>query len=217
MEQEQTRNDESSTIKLDRGMTVQEVNLLLTASMGDKERAFFRAAYDTFYRANELLQCNIEDYNRSTGELTCLKPKSHYSRTLMKVVQPPPKHMVLSPPTQLLFKRIIGNRKRGAIFINRQGNRCSITYFQMYINEVATRLGIQKVTHITPKCERYHLVTLQALREAGERHTDLAGADKDVTARGSQHSAQVKEKYYKKSGWDEIQAQVKKYHPSFRD
>ena len=74
--------EEKLSIKLDRGMTVEEVNTLLKASMGDKERAFFRAIYDTWFRANELLQCNIEDYNKSTGELTCLKPKSKYSRKL---------------------------------------------------------------------------------------------------------------------------------------
>lgn len=202
---------------ISRGMTVDEVKLLLTSSMGDKERAFYRAIYDTWFRAQELLKCNIEDYNKSTGEITCLKPKSKYSRKTKKTYQPPPKHMILSKPSQLLFKRIIGNRKKGPIFINRKGNRCSITYFQMYINNLATRLGIQKVTHITEKEQRYHLVTLQALREAGERHCDLAGADSDVTARGAQHSAVVKEQYYKKAGWDEIQEQVRKYHPAFQE
>jgi hypothetical protein len=218
MEDEKQKSGELSTInKLDRGMTVQEVQLLLTAPMGDRERAFFRAIYDTFFRANEMLQCNIEDYNKSTGELTCLKPKAHYDRATGKVFQPSPKHMLLSPSTQLLFKSIIGNRKKGAIFVNRKGDRCSITYFQIYINDIATKLGIQKVTHITPRGKEYHLVTLQALRESGERHTDLNGGDKDVTARGAQHSAMVKEKYYKKSGWEEVQSQVRKYHPSFRE
>lgn len=164
-----------------------------------------------------MLKCNIEDYNRTTGELTCVKPKSKYNRKTKKTNQPPPKHMVLSTSTQLLFKRIIGNRKKGSIFINRKGERCSITYFQMYIHNLATRLGIQKVTYITPKGRQYHLVTLQALREAGERHCDLAGADSEVTARGAQHSAIVKEKHYKKAGWEEIQEQVKKYHPAFKD
>ena len=67
------------TIKLDRGMTVDEVKLLLTASMGDKERAFFRAIYDTFYRAQELLKCNIEDYDKNTGELIALYTKNKYN------------------------------------------------------------------------------------------------------------------------------------------
>jgi hypothetical protein len=65
--------------------------------------------------------------------------------------------------------------------------------------------------------KEYHLVTLKALREAGERHCDLAGADSDVTARGAQHSAIVKEKYYKKAGWDEVQQQIRKFHPAFKE
>ena len=216
-------NDKTSSINLvitvmDRGMTIDEVQKLLTAPMGDKERGFYKAIYDTWYRAQELLKCNIEDYNKVTGELVCLKPKSKYSRKLKRTIQPAPKHMVLSIPTKLLFRKIIGNRKKGPIFINeRNGNRISITYFQKYINDLATRIGIQKVTCITPTGKKYHLVTLQALREAGERHTDLAGADSDVTARGAQHSALVKEKHYKKSGWEEVQEQVKKYHPAFRE
>jgi len=202
---------------LDRGMTKDEVNKLLTAPMPDRERAFFSGTYDTFFRANEMLQVNIEDYNRSTGELTCLKPKSKYNRKTKQTYQPPPKHMILSKGTQLLFKKIIGNRKKGPIFVNRNGKRCSITYFQMYVNNVATRIGIQKITHVTKTGKQYHLVTLQALREAGERHTDASGADTQITARGAQHSALVKEKYYKKSDWEEVQQQVKKYHPSFAE
>ena len=210
--------DEKPNIKLDRGMTVDEVNLLLKASMGDKERAYFRAIYETWFRAQELLKCDIEDYNKATGELTALHTKNKYNPKTKQYIKSPPKHMILSQSTQLCFKKIIGNRKKGPIFINeRDGRRISVTYFQMYISDLATRLGIQKVTHITQTGKEYHLVTLQALREAGERHTDLAGADRDVTARGAQHSISVKEKYYKKAGWDEVQEQVKKYHPAFKN
>jgi len=31
-----------------------------------------------------------------------------------------------------------------------------------------------------------------------------------------EHSAIVKDKYYKKAGWDEVQQQVKKYHLTFQ-
>ena len=210
--------DEKPNIKLDRGMTVDEVNLLLKASMGDKERAYFRAIYETWFRAQELLKCDIEDYNKATGELTALHTKNKYNPKTKQYIKSPPKHMILSQSTQLCFKKIIGNRKKGPIFINeRDGRRISVTYFQMYISDLATRLGIQKVTRVTQTGKEYHLVTLQALREAGERHTDLAGADRDVTARGAQHSISVKEKYYKKAGWDEVQEQVKKYHPAFKN
>ena len=101
--------------------------------------------------------------------------------------------------------------------INKNGERCSITYFEMYIDTVATKLGIQKITHITPTGKKYHLITLQALREAGERHTDMAGADRALTAKGAQHTLGVKEQYYEKFGYEEIQEQVRKYHPAFKD
>jgi len=185
--------------------------------MPNRERAFFRAIYDTFYRANELLMCDIEDYNKVTGEITARFTKNKYNPKTKRYIKSPPKHMILSKPTQILIRKIIGNRKKGPIFINRKGERLSKTHFQVIINEIAMSIGIQKVTHITETGKKYHLVTLKALREAGERHTDLGGADSDVTARGAQHSAIVKERHYKKAGWEEIQEQVKKYHPAFRE
>ena len=84
-------------------------------------------------------------------------------------------------------------------FVNRDGERLTKTWFQLFIDEIATSIGIQKITHITPSGKDYHLVILKALREAGERHCDLAGADSDITACGAQHSAIVKEKHYKKN------------------
>ncbi len=220
MVEENKTNDEIPSIKsvkLDRGMTVDEVEKLLTAPMENRERAYYRAIYETFYRANELLQCNIEDYNKETGELVALHTKNKFNPRTKQYIKSPPKQMVISPTTQLLFKKIIGNRKKGAIFINNQGVRLSKTYLEVKINELATSIGIQKVASITPTGKEYHLVTIKALREAGERHCDLAGADSDVTARGSQHSAIVKEKHYKKAGWDEVQQQVRKYHPAFKE
>lgn len=206
-----------SEIYLDRGMTIDEVNVLLRAPMPDRERAFFRAIYETFFRANELLQCNIEDYDKHTGELIARCTKNKFNPKTRQHIKSPPKHMIISPGTQILFRKIIGNRKKGAIFINRNGRRLTKTHFQVFINELATSIGIQKVTHITEKGRNYHLVTLKALREAGERHCDLNGADSQVTARGSQHSAIVKERHYKKSGWGEIQDQIKRFHPAFKN
>ena len=210
-----------SEIYLDRGMTIDEVNVLLRAPMPDRERAFLRAIYETFYRPNELLQCNIENYNKKTGELTAIHTKNKYNPKTKQYIKSPPKHMILSKPTQLLFKRVIGNRKKGSIFINRHGQRLSITFLQVFINDLATRIGIQQTAKITPGGKYgkrpQNLVTLKALREAGERHTDLAGADSDATARGAQHSTTVKEKHYKKTGWEEIQDQIKRFHPAFQE
>jgi len=210
---------------MDRGLTIDEVKSLLTAPMPDRERAFFRTIYETFFRVNELLMCNIEDYNKKTGELIAKHTKNKYNPKSKKYIRSPPKHMILSKSTQVLFRRIIGNRKKGPIFINNNGQRLTKTHFQRYINDLATRIGIQKIVKITSdgkkgkwigKTRHQYLITLKALREAGERHCDLAGADSDVTARGAQHSAIVKERYYKKAGWDEVHQQIRKYHPAFK-
>lgn len=222
MVEKEPEPDKSRNINqlLNRGMTTDEVQKLLTAPMPDRERAFLRAAYETFFRAQELLRCNIEDFNKQTGELTAHHTKNKYNPKTKQHIQSPPKHMVTSKPTQLLFKRIIGNRKKGSIFINRQSQRLSITFLQVFVNELATRIGIQQVAKITTGGKYgkrpQNLVSLKALREAGERHCDLAGADSDVTARGAQHSAIVKEQYYKRAGWEEIQQQVRKFHPAFQ-
>jgi len=211
-------NGESRCIKyLDRGMTRDEVKTLLAAPMNNRERCFYRAIYETFYRVNELLMCDIEDFNKDTGELIARYTKNKYNPKTKKRIKSPPKHAIVSEATGLLLKRIISNRKKGAVFINAKGERLSKTYFQMHIHELAKSLAIQKVTHVTSTNKKYHLVTLKALREAGERHMDLAGADLQVTARGAQHSALIKEKYYKKSSWEEFQEQQRKYHPAFAE
>jgi site-specific recombinase XerC len=210
--------DKSRNVELlNRGMNIEEVKSLLTAQMLNRERAFFKAVYNTYFRAQELLKCNIEDYNKKTGELTALHTKNKYNPKTKKHIQSPPKHALLSPSTMILFKKIIGNRKKGAIFISKKGKRLHVSYLQAFIDELATSVGIQKVTHVTKTGQKYHLVTLQALREAGERHMDMKGADRDVTARGAQHSVATKEKYYKKSGWEEFQEQQKKFHPDFQE
>jgi len=202
---------------LNRGMTVAEIRALLQAPMPDRERAFFRAIYETYYRANELRKCNIEDYNKQTGELVARFTKNKFNPRNKQYIKSPPKHMIISPGTRILFKKIIGNRKKGPIFCNKNGNRISITYLQMYINEIAESIGIQQITHVTKTGRKYHLVNLKALRESGERHTDLAGADSQVTARGAQHSALIKERHYKQSSWEEVQNQIRRFHPSFQE
>jgi len=204
-------------IFIDRGLTLNEIKLLLQSPMPDRERAYLRGLYDTFFRPNELLMCNIEDYNKTTGEIIARYTKNKYNPRLKKYLKSPPKHMLLSQPTQILFRKIISNRKRGPIFINKRGNRISVTHFQVFINKLATSVGIQKLCKITPSGKHYHLVCLKALREAGERHCDLRGMDSDISAKAAQHSAIVKEKYYKKAGWEEIQQQIKKFHPSFEE
>ena len=201
---------------LNRGLSKEEVRALLTAPMDDRERAFYRAIYETFYRAQELLKCNIEDYDKRSGELVARFPKRKYNPRTKKTIVEPPKHMVLSPSTQALFNKIISKRKKGPVFITSRGNRVLVRFFQKHVDELALRQGLQKLTHITDTGRAYKLFSLKALREAGERHTDLEGGDYETTAKAAQHSLRIKEKHYKKTSWDEIQMTIKKHHPAFK-
>ncbi len=74
-------------------------------------------------------------------------------------------------------------------------------------------MNIQKLQSIKPSGEEYHLETLMALREAGERHHDLNGGDPDVSAKAAGHSKETKARYYKKMR--EAQESYARHHPAF--
>jgi len=205
----------NQVVYMNRGPLLEEIRTLLHAPMPHRERAFLRGLYETTYRANELLQCNIEDFNRETGEIIARYPKRKYNPKSGETITETPKHMFLSDTGINLFRKIIGNRKKGAIFINEKGERISLRYLQKYIHKLATALGIQKVTHVTITGKKYHLMTLKSLREAGERHHDERGGDSDLSARAAQHSLLIKDRYYKKTGAEEIKMSFKKHHPAF--
>jgi len=205
----------NQVVYMNRGPLLEEIRALLHAPMPHRERAFYRALYESIFRPNELLQCNIEDFNRETGEIIARYPKKKYNPKTKKTILEPNKHMFLSDTSIALFRKVIGNRKKGAIFINDKGERISLRYLQKYIHNLSMELGIQKVTHITNTGKKYHLITLKSLREAGERHHDERGGDSDLSARAAQHSRLVKDKHYKKAGAEEIRESFRKHHPGF--
>lgn len=59
----------------------------------------------------------------------------------------------------------------------------------------ARLLNIQKLQSIKPSGREYYLVTIMALREAGEGHHDLGGGDPDVSAKAAGHSKETKARY----------------------
>ncbi len=81
----------------------------------------------------------------------------------------------------------------------------------------AKKAGIQKVIGYTRNGREVRLVTCKALREAGERHTDVAGADRDATARIAGHTVTTKERHYKKGNFEEDRKIVRGHHPLMRD
>lgn len=200
---------------MDRGPTEEECEKICTAPfLVLRDRLIINVIYETWYRRHEVSMLNIRDYNRETGELTAYVTKGKGNKDYSK--EGGPRHMILSENTQEMMNNYIGRRKRGPLFVNREGRRQSPDYIRQMINKAAKKLGIQKIHHITDAGRKYWLITPKSIREAGERHTDQHGADSDTTAKGAGHTAETKMRFYKKSSWSEVQSQVKEHHPSFR-
>ena len=64
----------------------------------------------------------------------------------------------------------------------RTERRLTLRHFEKEIDKWAKLLNIKKLQSIKPRGKNYCLVTLMALREAGERHHDLNGGDPDATS-----------------------------------
>jgi hypothetical protein len=111
----------------------------------------------------------------------------------------------------------VSNRKKGAIFINENGDMPSLEWFNQEISRYAKLLGIQKIKKYYVDGRTLKLVTCMALREAGERHHDNAGGSRKLSAVASDHTMQVKEKHYEKVGEDieQIIQSYQKFHPAW--
>jgi len=209
----------SPTIILDRGMNRDECKAVCTSPLIPlREKLFFRMIYETTTRPIEVLESKIELWTRVTGEITFPKTKSKFNRWTKKFIFGTPKTMKLTNNTNGMLRHYIGNRKKGHIFINeRTGGRLTLRHFEKQIDRWGKLLNIQKLQSIKPSGKEYHLITLMGLREAGERHHDLAGGDPDVSAKAAGHSKETKAKYYKKVSFEEAQESFAKHHPAFTE
>ncbi len=115
--------------------------------------------------------------------------------------------------TRDLMVRYLQRRKGGPLTTNSRGNRLSTRQAERIVDKYAQKAEIQRVVGHTENGREVHLVTCKALREAGERHTDVAGGDRDATARIAGHTVQTKEKYYKKGDFEEDRRVVREHHP----
>ncbi len=209
--------EHASKIILDRGMNRDECKAICTSPQVPlREKLFFRIIYETTTRPIEVIESRIELWNRVTGEITFPKTKSKFNRWTKKFIPGSPKTMKLTQNTNEMLRHYVGNRKKSHIFINdRTGKRLTLRHFEKEIDKWAKLLNIQKLQSIKPSGKEYHLVTLMGLREAGERHHDIAGGDPDVSAKGAVHSMETKAKYYKKVSYEEAQESYAKHHPAF--
>lgn len=203
-------------VLLDRGMNLAECKAMCTSPIIPlREKLFFRMIDETTFRPFEVQHLRIEEWDRATREITARKVKVKYNpRTKAKISLP--RSMKLTENTNEMLRAFVGNRKKGYIFQGEKGKPLTLRLFEKEIDRYARLLSIQRDKQITPKGRVYHLVTLMALREAGERHHDQDGGDPAISAKAAGHTMLIKSRYYKKGSFEEAQESFEKHHPAFK-
>jgi integrase len=208
---------------LNRGMTVEECKTMCTHHSIDlREKIFFRIIYETQLRPFEVLNLQVEQWDRKQGFVTALKVKQktkprkgdHHSKDWLPST---PKTRAITPSTNELLREYMSNRKKGPVFINENEEMLSLEWFNQEISRYAKLLGIQRIKKYYVDGRTLKLVTCMALREAGERHHDNAGGSRKLSAVAADHTMQVKEKHYEKVGEDieQITQSYQKNHPAW--
>jgi integrase len=200
-----------------RGMTTEECRTICTSSIIPiREKAFFRMVYETQLRPFEALNMRIENLNKITGELVALRTKGKHNRWSGKTYELP-RHVFVTQNTLEMLKTIISNRKRGYVFEGRvKGKPISKRYMQDQIDRYARLLSIQQLKQYTEDGREIPLITLMALRKAGERHHDANGGDASLSAQASGHNMRTKVQYYQNEvDWEAVHKSYMTHHPSF--
>lgn len=184
-----------------------------------RDEILIRLLYETWARVGELLRVDVSDIDFDHCSILIRHPKG---RAVFKVVDGRRIHVdtvhqerivFFSDHTRDLVIRYMEGRKKGPLIAKDRRKRLSTRQAERIVNRYAKAAGIQKVMGLNKRAREIRLVTCKALREAGERHTDIAGADRDATARIAGHTVRTKEKYYKRGNFEEDRRIVRQHHP----
>lgn len=171
---------------LERDMNIEECTIMCTSyQIPLREKLFFRMIYETLLQPSEVLNLQVENWDRS-GLVTAIRVKTKtkpLKGNMSKKVWLPtiPKTRAITQDTNNMLREYIGDRKKGPIFVNNQtGGMISLTWFNKAINRYAKLLGIQKIKRYfkdrkvhREKPRNLKLVTLMALKKAGEHNHAL--------------------------------------------
>jgi integrase len=205
---------------LNRGLNLAECRAICTSpEIPVREKLFFRIIYETQLRPFEALNLQIENWERKQHTVTALRTKQKWDNRNKNYLPSPPRTAIVTENTNEMLRKIIGVRKKGYIFINKEGMMLSLEWFNERIGYYAKLLGLQKIKKYYIDGRTLKLVTCMALREAGERHHDNAGGSRKLSAVAAGHTMQVKEQHYEKVGEDfeQVNASYEKYHPAFTE
>lgn len=176
----EVKSFEHNSSLLERGMTVEECRKMFTSCrIPIRERLFFRMIYETLLQPSEVLNLQIENWERECCRVTATKVmirtkplKGNFSKKILLSARPKVRLIMIG--TNNMLKKYVDNRKKGPIFINNQtGDMITLTWFNKAINKYAKLLGIQQIKkYFKDKIKRekprsLKLVTLMALKKAG--------------------------------------------------
>ncbi len=219
-----------------RGLTVEECMRLCRASRrlppsatrfqiwkALRDEVLVRLLYETWARVSELLSVEVRDVDFDNCSILIRHPKG---KAVFRIQDGRRVHVdTVHRQRQVFFGdcardlmiRFLQRRKRGPLITNSKRKRLSTRQAERIVDEHARVAGIQRVIGYDKRGREVRLITCKGLREAGERHTDVAGADRDATARIAGHTVQTKEKFYKKGNFEEDRRIVREHHPLMRD
>ncbi len=111
-----------------------------------KEKLFFRIIYETQLRPFEVLNLQVEQWDRKQGFVTALKVKQKTKprkgdHRAKEWLHSTPKTRAITPSTNEMLREYVSNRKKGPIFINENGEMLSLEWFNQEISRYAKLLG----------------------------------------------------------------------------
>ncbi|MCK4457733.1 MAG: tyrosine-type recombinase/integrase [Thermoplasmata archaeon] len=223
-------------IEADRGLTLPECRDLVEAPRvlptnatkfqiwrASRDELVIRLLYESWARVRELIMVDVKDVDFDNCSILVRHPKGravfqiHEGRRIHVDTVHRQRQVFFSDYTRDLMIRYLQRRKRGSLIANSRKKRLSTRQAERVVDRHARSAGIQRVVGYNKKGREIRLVTCKALREAGERHTDVAGADRDATARIAGHTVQTKERFYKKGNYEEDRRIVRENHPLMRE
>lgn len=187
-----------------------------------RDEVLVRLLYETWARVGEITRVDVQDIDFANCSILIRHPKGkavfrmeNGKRVHVDTVYRE-RHVFFSDYTRDLTIRYLQRRKRGPLITNSLGRRLSVRQVERIVHRCAHVTGMQEVIGHAKNGREIRLVSCKALREAGERHTDVAGADRDATARIAGHTVRTKEKHYKKGNFEEDRRIVRENHPLMR-
>ena len=202
-----------------RGMTPYECKIMCTSpEISLQKKVYYRLIYESLFRPFEALNLKIEDWDRVQCLVTARKVKQKYDRKNKIYLPSHPRTAMISANTNTMIKVLVGNRKKGYIFLTQKGQPFKDKrYMNKQIDIHARLLGIQHEFGETGVGRKIHLVTLMALRKAGERHHDNNGGSRKLSALVSGHTMGTKEKHYDETDFEPVWGSMSKNHPAFSE